>query len=171
MCFPRGRTPNHINHSVLTESLTMTLMCRIGEENEPVYYELRRKSNTSWDFLFFLETSVRDGYLRRGDILIMDNWKGHCAEQTRPRVEQLLRESGVTIKWLPKYSPELNPCEFIFGQMKKHLKWRQNNDRFIHEVVCASATVERENVENYYRKCKLYPLCTASELEQSLEHE
>ena len=56
--------------------------------------------------------------LRPGDVVIMDNLTSHKAEE----VEILIEEAGAVLLFLPPYSPELNPIEMFFSQLKAHAK-------------------------------------------------
>ena len=44
--------------------------------------------------------------LRQGDIVIMDNLSSHKG----PRVQALIEAAGATLRYLPPYSPDFNPC-------------------------------------------------------------
>ena len=57
---------------------------------------------------------------------------------------------GVTLLFLPKYSPKLNPCEEIFAEIKAHLRNWRGDDKFWVEIVKSTATVTYENVLAYY---------------------
>lgn len=56
--------------------------------------------------------------LRPGDIVILDNLRTLKA----PRVEQLIHAVGATIRFLPPYSPDLNPIEQLFAKFKHLLR-------------------------------------------------
>src|SRR5204863_907756 len=47
--------------------------------------------------------------LVRGDIVIMDNLKPHKAAGVREAIEA----AGATLRYLPPYSPDLNPIELL----------------------------------------------------------
>ena len=51
---------------------------------------------------------------RPGQIIIMDNTNIHCSE----RIEELIRSYGCQIRYLPPYSPDLNPIELTFSILK-----------------------------------------------------
>ncbi|MEO6569339.1 MAG: IS630 family transposase [Opitutaceae bacterium] len=56
--------------------------------------------------------------LRAGDVVIMDNL---CIHKT-PTVCRLIEERGASVRYLPAYSPDLNPIEMAFAKLKSHLR-------------------------------------------------
>ena len=57
-------------------------------------------------------------WLRRGDIVIMDNLNFHKMKVVRRAIEAV----GATPIYLPTYSPELNPIEMWWADMKRVLR-------------------------------------------------
>jgi transposase len=56
--------------------------------------------------------------LQRNDIVMLDNLPAHKATGVREAIEA----RGATLRFLPKYSPDLNPIEMSFSQMKAGLR-------------------------------------------------
>jgi len=56
--------------------------------------------------------------LRRGHIVIMDNLAAHKV----PGVREAIEARGATLRYLPKYSPDLNPIEMPFCPLKASLR-------------------------------------------------
>ena len=56
--------------------------------------------------------------LARGDIVILDNLKPHKAAGVREAIEA----AGATLRYLPPYSPDLNPIELLFAKLKALLR-------------------------------------------------
>ena len=56
--------------------------------------------------------------LHPGDTLILDNLATHKVQGVR----QLLSEKGIGLRYLPPYSPDLNPIEMAFAKLKAHLR-------------------------------------------------
>ena len=56
--------------------------------------------------------------LRPGDIVVMDNLGAHKNEQTLA----LLAAVGATVRFLPAYSPDLNPIEMMWSKVKALLR-------------------------------------------------
>ena len=55
-------------------------------------------------------------------VLVMDNASFHRSH----RVEELCAEAGVILMYLPPYSPDLNPIEEFFAELKAFIRrnWR-----------------------------------------------
>jgi len=66
---------------------------------------------------------------------------------------ELLDSANVTLIFLPKYSPELNPCELIFGGVKNYLRFNRGKDKFDKEIIFALSLVTPFTVFNCYYDC------------------
>jgi len=66
--------------------------------------------------------------LRPGDIVIMDNLSSHKSDAVREAIEA----AGAELRYLPPYSPDLNPIEQAFAKLKAHL--RKHAERTIEEL-------------------------------------
>jgi transposase len=56
--------------------------------------------------------------LRPGDIVIMDNLSCHKSAE----VARLIGAAGAEVRYLPAYSPDLNPIEAMFSKLKARLR-------------------------------------------------
>jgi transposase len=56
-----------------------------------------------------------------GDIVVMDNLPAHKGAAVR----QLIEAAGAELRYLPPYSPDLNPIEQGFAKLKAHLRKAQ----------------------------------------------
>lgn len=56
-----------------------------------------------------------------GDIVVMDNLSSHKSEAVR----QVIEAAGAELRYLPPYSPDLNPIEQAFAKLKAHLRKAQ----------------------------------------------
>jgi transposase len=56
--------------------------------------------------------------LRLGDIVVMDNLPAHKRAQVRLALEAV----GAQLRYLPPYSPDLNPIEMAFAKLKAALR-------------------------------------------------
>jgi transposase len=68
-------------------------------------------------FLAYVEQVVAPT-LRKGDIVFMDNLRTHKVYGVREAIEAV----GATLRYLPAYSPDLNPIEQAFAKLKAALR-------------------------------------------------
>jgi transposase len=68
-------------------------------------------------FLAYIETCLCPT-LRPGDIVVADNLSCHKVVGVRAAIEAV----GATLRYLPPYSPDLNPIEKMFSKLKALLR-------------------------------------------------
>ncbi len=56
--------------------------------------------------------------LSKGDIVIMDNLSSHKGS----KVELLIKAAGAELRYLPPYSPDMNPIEKAYSKLKAFLR-------------------------------------------------
>lgn len=74
-------------------------------------------------FLLYV-TEVLCPTLRPGDMVIADNLGSHKVSG----VSQAIEATGARIRYLPAYSPDLNPIEMFFSKLKAHLRKAAHRD-------------------------------------------
>ena len=72
---------------------------------------------TGKKFLAYVEQCLAPT-LKRKDIVMIDNLPAHKAVGVREAIEA----RGATLRYLPKYSPDLNPIEMSFSKLKADLR-------------------------------------------------
>jgi transposase len=85
--------------------------------------------------------------LRPGDVVIMDNLPAHKVAGVRETIER----AGAKLFYLPPYSPDFNPIEKAFSQIKAHLKRAAARTREALEA--AIVTVLPRHAINYFASC------------------
>ena len=70
-------------------------------------------------FEVYIETQLAPE-LSKGDVVILDNVAFHKSK----RAEELVRERGAWLLFLPPYSPDLNPIEMAYSKLKTLLRKR-----------------------------------------------
>jgi transposase len=102
------------------------------------------------DFLnFFVEAYnsidpiTNEPCLKAEDIIVMDNAPTHhnaCGQI----LSELLQELGIELVYMPAYSPDFNPVEYVFGKLQTLMKYQ-----FIDETSrnLKESSVESERVE------------------------
>ena len=135
---------------------TSTLLISIDPRDQPITIKFRNQTNNQFDFSNFIAYCIANNVLRWGDTLVMDNARVHHAKHTYPALERSLSKRGIRILFLPTYSPELNPCELVFAQVKRNIRntWVRNNLAFKFCMFEGFGRVTRQNLINYYKKCR-----------------
>lgn len=89
-----------------------------------------------------------------GDIFVVDNASVHVAAGTAVRLHEMLTQAGVRLLTLPAYSPEFNPAELVFAQVKRHIREHRGADESLwHAIAAAFAHVTLRDVWSYYLHC------------------
>jgi transposase len=92
-------------------------------------------------------------------VLVMDNASFHHSE----KIEQMCSQAGVKLVYLPPYSPDLNPIEELFAELKAFIRrdWQsyednpeQGSDTFLEWCVDTVGRRE-ENAEGHFRNSGL----------------
>jgi len=89
--------------------------------------------------------------LSKGDIVVMDNLPAHKG----PRVEELIKAAGAELRYLPPYSPDMNPIEKAFSKLKAYL--RKIAERTVAGLICAleacTDIFKPTECTNYFAAC------------------
>ena len=89
--------------------------------------------------------------LEPGDVVVMDNLSSHKGE----RVEQLIKAVGAELRYLPPYSPDMNPIEKAFSKLKAFL--RKLAERTVaglmHALEVCADIFKPAECEHYFRAC------------------
>ena len=72
---------------------------------------------TGKKFLAYVEQRLAPA-LKHKDIVVIDNLPAHKAAGVR----EVIEARGATLRYLPKYSPDLNPIEMPFSKLKAFLR-------------------------------------------------
>lgn len=118
---PCGKTPLLIEQAGRTH---LSLIAAIAP-NGRIYVAGQDQAFTSEDIVWFLSQLCRR--YRKRDLLII--WDGAAIHRSEA-VKQFLRErpGRIHLERLPAYSPELNPVELVWSQLKGNLKNRVFTD-------------------------------------------
>ena len=106
-------------------------------------------------FLAYIEQCLAPT-LKRGDIVVADNVSFHKVAG----VEEALRGVGASLKFLPQYSPDLNPIELAFHPLKTCLrKAAERSIEGLHRRVRSFIrTLDPSECGNYFRHTGYDPL-------------
>jgi transposase len=86
--------------------------------------------------------------LRPGDIVVMDNLASHKVAGIKQAIEAV----GAELRYLPPYSPDLNPIEQFFAKLKALLRKAaaRTLDALIAAIADALTAVGPHECENYF---------------------
>lgn len=89
--------------------------------------------------------------LKRGDIVVMDNLSVHKNSFD----EQLFASRGIKIKYLPRYSPDLNPIENMWAKVKPYIRKSEprSGDQIWQAMNEALWSITTQNIEGWFRGC------------------
>jgi transposase len=107
-------------------------------------------------FLAFVEQALIPVLRARPDaIVVMDNLGAHKAV----RVRAALEAAKVTYRYLPSYSPDLNPIEPCWSKLKGWLRAKaaRTLEALEAELGPALATITAEDAEGWFRLCGYEP--------------
>ena len=159
----------------MSERYTLTLVTSISSNSTPVSGCLKDGSNDSGMFFNTCLELIKDGFLAAGDILVLDNAKvgGSSGTQSRGAIIvsvvaqvhthaemlalllDILDHYGISMMFLPCYSPEFNPAELVFAMIKSRLRNRRWTNTLWAEISLALASISREEMMRFYVKALL----------------
>ena len=86
-----------------------------------------------------------------GDVVVMDNLAAHKVAGVR----DLIQQSGAELLYLPPYSPDFNPIEQCWSQVKQRLRAAKARSLLALEqaVAQALAAVTSQNIQACFHHC------------------
>lgn len=89
--------------------------------------------------------------LRPGDIVFTDNLGPHKNGQT----VALIVQAGATVRFLPAYSPDLNPIEMMWSKVKALLRSAEARtaDQLQHAIAQALKRVTPNDAAHWFAAC------------------
>ena len=89
--------------------------------------------------------------LRPGDVVVMDNLSPHKSDRTLSLIEQ----KGAHVRFLPAYSPDLNPIEQMWSKVKASLRSAEarTHEKLIKAIGAALDRVTRQDALNWFAHC------------------
>jgi transposase len=105
------------------------------------------------------DTEVFRAYVRQvlcpalhpGDVVILDNLAPHKSQPTL----SLIEAAGAAIRFLPPYSPDLNPIEKMWSKLKARLRTAEARTQpaLIQAMAAALEGVTRQDAMNWFASC------------------
>jgi hypothetical protein len=142
---PRGERATGTKPKAKGRHLTVigSLSLRSGLDVSPWQGSMKGADFASWVECMLLPR------LREGDIVILDNCSIHKVDEVAAMVES----RGASIRWLPPYSPDLNPIEEAWSKFKSILRriGASTMDMLVEAVTEAAGQVTISDTMGYVR--------------------
>lgn len=120
-----------VDHTPLNTPQTTTVLSSIRLDGEKAYTTYQG-GTTGERFVKYLKETLLPT-LRPGDIVVMDNLRSHHVSAVR----EVLEAAGIEVRYLPPYSPDLNPIEMMWSKMKYILRgWKVRSPELLPDAVC-----------------------------------
>lgn len=89
--------------------------------------------------------------LRPGDLVVMDNLSPHKHDPTM----RLIEAAGAAVRFLPAYSPDLNPIEKMWSKVKQSLRSAEarTGEELQAAIAAALACVTAKDAINWFASC------------------
>jgi transposase len=89
--------------------------------------------------------------LRTGDVVIMDNLSPHKNALTLSLIER----AGASVRFLPAYSPDLNPIEKMWSKIKQSLRSAEARTReeLVDAIASALQSVTPQDAIGWFASC------------------
>ncbi len=100
----------------LSTPKTTTVLSSIRKDGEKIFTSYPGGTTTE-RFKEYLEEKLIPS-LRKDDVVVMDNMRTHHAKV----ITKLLEERHIQYRYLPPYSPDMNPIEKMWSKMKAGLR-------------------------------------------------
>ncbi len=89
--------------------------------------------------------------LRPGDVVILDNLSPHKGAQALA----LIAQAGAEVRFLPAYSPDLNPIEPMWSKVKNGLRTAQarTHPSLLGAIAASLGTITGQDARNWFAHC------------------
>jgi transposase len=148
----RGRSPKGerlVCHAPHGHWRTTTMISSVRLDGTTACMTIEGATNTEVFHAYVREVLVPS--LRPSDIVVMDNLGAHKNERTIALIEQV----GAEVRFLPAYSPDLNPIEIMWSKVKALLRKAQarTHSDLLHAIASALNAVTPQDALGWFAAC------------------
>ena len=148
----RGRSPRGerlVCHAPHGHWCTTTMISSVRLDGTTACMTIEGATNTEVCRAYVREVLVPS--LRPGDIVVMDNLGAH----KNPDTISLIEKVGAEVRFLPAYSPDLNPIEMMWSKVKSLLRKAQSRTRpdLLAAISSALASVTSQDASGWFTHC------------------
>lgn len=139
-------------------------MCGIDKDTPALYWRIHNGHNDSDEFSYDIECACIMGYLRPGDVLVLDNAAIHTGKYNKYLEDFVWTEFGVFILFLPTRTPEWNPQELVWRVMVQGMQQyplrllrevESNSPAFAADSVLKLMEYDHEKVRSFFHKSQV----------------
>ena len=89
--------------------------------------------------------------LRPGDVMVLDNLSVHQVDG----LAEIVQQYGARLRYLPPYSPDVNPIELAFSKLKTWLRTAKarTRDALEEALLTAAAWITEQDAKNWFGHC------------------
>jgi transposase len=148
----RGRSPRGerlVCHAPHGHWCTTTMISSVRLDGTTACITIEGATNTDVFRAYVREVLIPS--LRPGDIVVMDNLGAH----KNPDTISLIEKVGAEVRFLPAYSPDLNPIELMWSKVKSLLRKTQARTRpdLLAAISSALASVTSLDASGWFTYC------------------
>lgn len=148
----RGRCPRGerlICHAPHGHWRTTTMISSVRLDGTTACMTIQGATNTEVFHAYVREILVPT--LQPGDIVVMDNLAAHKNERTLT----LISQTGAQVRFLPAYSPDLNPIEMMWSKVKALLRKTQARSHcdLLAAIAAALRSVTPQDALGWFAHC------------------
>lgn len=148
----RGRAPRGerlVCHAPHGHWRTTTMISSVRSDGTSACMTIEGATNTEVFRAYVCEVLVPT--LRPGDIVVMDNLGAHKNENTLA----LIQQAGAEVRFLPAYSPDLNPIEMMWSKVKALLRKAsaRTHPDLLAAIAAALSAVTQQDALGWFAAC------------------
>jgi transposase len=112
---------------------------------------IRLNGSTTGDIFRAYAEHVLVPSLRPGDIVVLDNLASHKDQVAL----EMIRQAGAEVRFLPPYSPDLNPIEKMWSKIKQILRSvkARTQEALLAAIAAALECVNEEDALGWFSSC------------------
>jgi len=157
-----GEVPASFTPSDFRNTYSIIGFCCIDERTTALHYRIHDEPNDAEQFGIEIENALAQGFLRGGDILVLDNAAIHAGGENRVLEDWLWRQFGIFVLFLPTRTPEWNPQELVWLHLVQRLKtypirilrtYTKHSPAYAAHDILSGVT--HDKVVGMYKKCGL----------------
>ena len=131
------------------QKIRYTLICAINT-NKIIHTKLIKNSANANDYVEFTKELLSKLDKNRQYILLQDNCRIHHSKIYKKYIQPM---NNIKLLYNVPYSPEYNPIEYIFNDIKRYIRGKIITTQNIKKIINYSLnTIKSKNIKQYYRK-------------------